>query len=268
MSRRRDDETNVESGRPRRRARARSGWCRRRLAHLAGRNGREGGADSADHLGRLERTRAERVQERRRRVRQEESQRHRQRRRLDQRQQDRRGDPGRHRARRRQLVQLLQRRHLLRDRRLDQPRAADGAEPHQREHLPGRDAVLHAVQRRALRTAAARRHVRPLLQQGPLCEGGDQEPAEDDVGARGRREEADRAELERHDQGRRDRPDDRLLRERARALDHLVRRQVAGRAGPLDPLEGPRLVEVADLAQRPRRLVRVQQPREVPGRAR
>ena len=122
--------------------------------------------------------------------------------------------------------------------------------------------------RRPLRAAAARRHVRPLLQQGPVQGGRDHEPAEDDVGARSRREEADGAELERHDQGRRHRPDDRLLRERAGAVDHVLRRQVAGREGQLDPLEGPRMGEVAELAQGPRRLVRVQQPREVPGRAR
>ena len=36
---------------------------------------------------------------------------------------------------------------------------------HQRERLPGRAAVLHAVQGQALRAAAARRRLRPLLQQ-------------------------------------------------------------------------------------------------------
>ena len=59
-------------------------------------------------------------------------------------------------------------------------------------------------------------------------------PAEDDLGADRGREEADRARLERRDQGRRLRPVHRLLRERARALDHLVRRPVDGRERQVD----------------------------------
>ena len=47
------------------------------------------------------------------------------------------------------------------------------------EHLPGGDAVLHAVQGQALRAAAARRRVRLLLQQGDVRGGRAQEPAED-----------------------------------------------------------------------------------------
>ena len=68
---------------------------------------------------------------------------------IDQRRQDRRRDPRRQRAGRRQLVQLLRRRHLLRDRRLDRPLAAAEAAPASSERLPGGD-------RTTTRSSAAR----------------------------------------------------------------------------------------------------------------
>ena len=52
--------------------------------------------------------------------------------------------------------------------------------------------TLHAVQGQALRAADARRHLRPVLQQGPLQEGRDHRAAEDDVRAHGGRQEAHR----------------------------------------------------------------------------
>ncbi len=56
--------------------------------------------------------------------------------------------------------------------------------PHRPGDLPAGPAVLHAVRGQAVRAAAARRRLRPLLQQGDVREGRDQEPAEDDVRAR------------------------------------------------------------------------------------
>ena len=91
-------------------------------------------------------------------------------------------------------------------------------------------------------------------------------PPQDDLGADCRREEADRSQQGRFDQGRRPRPDHRLLRERSRALDHIVRRQVERCQGPRDPRQGSRLGEVGQVAEEPRRLVRLQEPDQVPGR--
>ena len=64
--------------------------------------------------------------------------------------------------------------------------------------VPAGAAVLHAVQGQALRAAAARRRLRPLLQQGAVREGRDHAPAEDVLRADRRREEADHEQLERH----------------------------------------------------------------------
>ena len=140
-----------------------------------------------------------------------------------------------------------------------------GQVAHQHVDLPAGDAVLHAVRRNPLRAAAARRHLRALLQQGALREGGHQVAAEDDLRADRRCEEADAAEQGRLVEGRRPRPVHRLLRERARAVGRGVRRQVHRRQGQRDPLEAGRVAEDAEVAEEPHRLVRLQQPREVPG---
>ena len=58
--------------------------------------------------------------------------------------------------------------------------------------FPQAGADLHAVQGQALRAADAGRHLRPVLQQGPLQEGRDRRAAEDDVRAHGGRQEAHR----------------------------------------------------------------------------
>ena len=92
--------------------------------------------------------------------------------------------------------------------------------------FPQARADVHAVQGQALRAADARRHLRPLLQQGPLQEGRHHRAAEDDVRADRGRQEADRARR-RQLQGRRLRPGPGLLRERARAL----RRRCSARSG-------------------------------------
>ena len=77
--------------------------------------------------------------------------------------------------------------------RLDRPRAVPEARQDRRQHVPGRDAVLHAVPGQALCAAAARRRVRLLLQQGALQEGRAHASAEDAGRADGVREEADQA---------------------------------------------------------------------------
>ena len=136
--------------------------------------------------------------------------------------------------------------------------------PHRPVDVPAGAPLLHAVRREALRVAAARRRLRPLLQQEAVPGGRDQEPAEDDVRAHRRREEADRARQEREDQGRRLRSGDRLLREHAGSLDPAVRRQVGRLEGPLADRQGPAVGEVGDVAEEARRLVRLRQARPVP----
>ena len=74
------------------------------------------------------------------------------------------------------------------------------------EHVPGDDAVLHAVRRRALRAAAARRRVRLLLQQAALQEGRPHAAAADARRADRVREEADDAQGRRLARRRRLRP--------------------------------------------------------------
>ena len=133
--------------------------------------------DEPDDLGRLERAGAERVQEGRGRVRRQEGGRLRQGGRLDQRRQDHRRPPLGERARRRELVHVAERRGLLPVGRLDRPRAVPEARQDQHEHLPGDDAVLHAVRRQALRAPAPRGRVRLLLQQAALQEGRPHSPA-------------------------------------------------------------------------------------------
>ena len=80
---------------------------------------------------------------------------------------------------------------------------ADGIE-HQRVRA-GRH-HLHQRQRQAVRAAVADRRVRPLLQQGHVRQGRHRRAAEDHGRADGRRQEADRAQPRRHDQGGRLRP--------------------------------------------------------------
>ena len=66
--------------------------------------------------------------------------------------------------------------------------------------------TLHQLRRQAVRAAVADRRLRPLLQQGHAREGGHHVAAQDDERADGRRQEADRQEPRRLDQGRRVRP--------------------------------------------------------------
>ena len=94
------------------------------------------------------------------------------------------------------------------------------------------------------------------------------QPAEDDQRAHRRREEADAAEQGRLVQGRRPRPD-------IGFYENVPERWVAAFGGKwtdakgnVDPREAARLGEVAQVAEEPHRLVRVQEPREVPGGAR
>src|SRR5207244_10422999 len=119
-------------------------------------------------------------------------------------------------------------RDLLLDRRLDRPGAAAQTVEYRSQHLPGRNSLLHAIQGDAVRAPDARRRVRPLLQQEAVPEGRDQVSAEDHGRADGGREEADPARLEWQDQDRRLRSTTRLLRKRAGAVHHLVRREDVG----------------------------------------
>ena len=127
--------------------------------------------------------------------------------------------------------------------------------------------TLHAVQGQALRTADARRHLRPVLQQGPLQEGRDRRAAEDDVRAHGGRQEAHRARRQQL-QGRRLRPGPGLLRERPRALRAGVRRAVGRRQRQVGPRQAARLGRVHDLAEGPHRLLRLRQAQALAGRRR
>ncbi len=137
--------------------------------------------------------------------------------------------------------------------------------------FPEDEPVLHAVQREAVRAAAPRRRVRALLQQEALQGGRDQEPAEDVLGADRRREEADEEGSRRLDQGRGLRLVPRLLRrQRARPL-HVctaLRGEVRGLEGQVLARHEPRLGEDPEVAEEPRRLLRVQEPRQVPCRQR
>src|ERR1051325_11404829 len=91
------------------------------------------------------------------------------------------------------------------------PEAVPVEGPPRRERLPEDVAVLHAVQRQALRVAVPRRRLRLLLQQEDVRGGGHQVPAEDDVRTGGGREEADEAEQERLPESRRLQSVSRLL---------------------------------------------------------
>ena len=90
------------------------------------------------------------------------------------------------------------------------------------------------------------------------------EPAEDDVAADGVREEADEEELRRLDQGRRLQPVPRLLRRQRSGPERLraaVRREVRRRRRQVGAVEGSGMVEDAEVAEGPRRLVRLQEAR-------
>ena len=163
----------------------------------------------ADDLERLHRPRARPSQRDHRRVREAEPERHRRQRRQRQRRQDRRRAARRQRARRDALVQHRQHRRLLLLGRLDRPRRPyierDNVDD---RRVPAGGPGLHRVPGHALRDAAARRRLRPLLQPVDMFEAaGDQVAAEDDLRARRRREEAHPARLGRLDRGRRLRPD-------------------------------------------------------------
>ena len=109
------------------------------------------------------------------------------------------------------------------------------------EHLPGGDAVLHAVQGQAVRAAAARRRLRPLLQQGAVQEGRAQRARRRRSRELDRvREEADDEERRRLAQGRRLQPVLRLLPEHGRRLSAARERasgstRRASRASRNDP---------------------------------
>ena len=214
---------------------------RRRRARGEGPHGRH----DADGLGRLERPRAERVQEGRRGVRQEEPGGHGQGRRRHQRRQDHRRHPRRQRARRRSSftsanvgifcpsggwIDLGP--YLKRDK-IDM------------NHLPGGDPLLHAVQGQALRAAAARRRLRPLLQQGAVQGGRHQRPAEDDLRADDVREEADEEERRRIAQGRGLQPVLRLLPEHRRRTSAAVGAKWVDDERQVEPRQRPGLGEAA-----------------------
>ena len=140
----------------------------RRRGSRRRRHRRKAHADDAHGLGRLERPRAQRVQEGRGRVRRQEPERDGQGRRRDQRRQDHRRAP--RRATRPDVAQSFTSSnvgHLLLVGRLDRPRAVpEAGRASTTSIFPAATHVLHAVQGQALRAAAARRHLRPLLQQG------------------------------------------------------------------------------------------------------
>ena len=138
----------------------------------------------------------------------------------------------------------------------------------QRQHLPARPALVHAVRRHPLLAADARRRLRPLLQRGPAQEGGPERTAEDGLRARRLREEADRQEPRRIAEGRRVQPEYGLVLEHAGQLRPDVRRQVGRRQRQVDARQRPRVGEAPQLAEAADRLVRIQQSRQVPGRSR
>ena len=111
--------------------------------------------------------------------------------------------------------------------------------------FPAGAALLHGVQGHPLRAAATRRHVRPLLQQDAVQAGGHQGAAEDVLGARRRREEADEEELRRHVQGARLRPERALLprRRRHRDIRPAHRRDVLRQVRQVEPRPRSGLVD-------------------------
>ena len=218
-----------------RRLRRHGGRRRRREGgRRAGGEARQARAGRDHALGRLHEARARACSRTPSRVRGQEPRREGQGRRRHQRRQDHRREPRRQGARRRAVVLRGQLRRVLRLRRLARPRAVHGARRHQRRHLPGGAALLHAVRRHALRAADARRRLRPLLQRGHAGEGGARRPAEDDGRADRVREEAHRAERRRLAQGRRLQPRHGLVLEHALELRSDVRRQVGRRRRQVD----------------------------------
>ncbi len=172
--------------------------CLRRKRRRQLRHGTDLRSKQGRHDHRLERLHSRRardrcLRQRDRRLREAPSQRPCEERRRGQRRQDRRRDPRGQRPQRGALVLVRQHRGVLQLRRVDRPAALH--RPRQRRHqpVPGGGPRVHGVQRDALRDAAAGRRLRPLLQQGPARAGWHHLAAEDLLGARRGREEADAA---------------------------------------------------------------------------
>src|SRR5215216_3616696 len=132
--------------------------------------------------------------------------------------------------------------------------------------LPDGSARLHDLRGHPVRPPDAGGHLRSLLQQGAAREGRLQEPAEDDLAAHRDGEEAHAARRERQAEGRRLQPVPELVRERPRTLRPLVGRTVDGRR-QVEPQHAP-VAGPAALAEEPRRLVRLRQPRPLQRRRR
>ena len=182
----------------------------------------------------LERPRAERVQEGRRRVRPQERGRRGQGRRRHQRRQDHRGAPRRQLARRRQLVHVVERRHLLPVRRLDRPGPVHEEGRDQDEHFPA--ATMYYTQYKGKRCAL------PLLadaygfyyNKALFKAAGMKGPPKTLTQLTHVREEADDEERRRVAEGRRLQPVLRLLPEHVRRLSADRERQVVRRERQVD----------------------------------
>ena len=103
-------------------------------------------------------------------------------------------------------VHVVERRQLLLVGRLHRPAAVSRRQRRRHGQLHRGHAVLHAVQRHALRAADPGRRLRAVLQQEALRRGRPDRAAEDDLGADRVRQEADQEEPGRVAQGRRLQP--------------------------------------------------------------
>ena len=225
--------------------------------------------DEAHDLGRLERPRAQRVQEGGRRVRQEAPRRHGQRRRR--RSTTTRSSRRSARGNAPDVVSSFNSYNVgdyCGDRRLDRPRAADEAGQHQREHVPGRrrgttrSTTACAARCRCSPTTTASTTTRRSSRQAGITS-----PPKTISELTADAKKLTHAQHGRHDQGRsasiRSSASTRTRRERwitpfgGKWLDAKGNSILAQRS---------RLDEVAEVAEEPRRLVRLQQPGALPGR--
>ena len=132
------------------------------------------------------------------------------------------------------------------------------------DDLPQAASRLHAVRGRTVHAAVAQRRLRSLLQQGRLQGGRHQEPAQDALGVRGRRPQADEGEG-RHLLAARVHADLPRLRDHDDALRLPVEPDVLRRRRQVDGGHRSGVPRDAQLAEGPcRRARRLRQAREVP----
>ena len=178
---------------------------------------------------------------------------------------DQRGESPRRRA----LVRPGQRGQVLHVGGVDRPHALHPAGQHGSQPVPAGRVQVHEVRQQPMCVPVPYRRVRAVLQQGHVREGRDLGAPQDDVRADGRRQETDRVQPGRLDQGRGVGSLDGLLRDEPGHLRGAVRRRMVRRHDhPLRDRHRSQVEGTAHLAEGPRGLVRrgqAQQVRRRPG---